>query len=394
LGPTAGVLPPAAWPDSPEDLLKARGLKRVGSTFVLASETEVQKKTGELKALSNQLAQVANNQAGVEQQGQDAKAMVRAMSQRRIELRQQMSEFDEYVRKFGSAPLAAIEQRRQAVSEYNDLADRINFLQNGQANDPKLQEELLAEVSKRRERYIQAVLDLRQLVDAATKSYAELAGDATVKDALDSVGRTSKVKLKLGPSAQFTSNVKLLERVERSVITDAVDLRKQGGVFWVNATFNGKVVKPMVFDTGASLTTIPAKLAAEIGLKPSDSDPIVRCETADGTVVEARRVTIPTLRVGRFVVNSVDCAVMPATKGDIPPLLGQSFHRHFTYKFTPESGHLVMSRVQGLEPGAPASTPSTRPARGTTKGRQRPGRSKGTAAKSAPADAPDGDRPD
>ncbi len=172
--------------------------------------------------------------------------------------------------------------------EYNGLADQINLLRSGEAADPKLQDQLLAEVSKRREHYMQAVLDLRQLVDSATKAYAELADDAAVKEAIDALGRTSKAKPKLGPSTQFASNVKRLERVERSVITDSVELHKQGGVLWVNATFNGKVVRPMVFDTGASLTTIPAKLADEIGLKPTESDPIVKCETADGTVVEAR----------------------------------------------------------------------------------------------------------
>jgi clan AA aspartic protease (TIGR02281 family) len=389
----AGVRAAPAATDSPEDLLKARGLKRVGSTYVVAAESDVQKKTTELKALSNQLAMAARRQAGAEQQGEDEKGMLRALLQRRVELNQQITAFDQEIRNFGAAPVL-VRQRNQVVTEYNGLLDQINLLRAGEGSDPKLQDQLLAEVSKRRERYIQAVLDLRQLMDAATKSYAELAADAAVKDALDALGRTSKAKPKLGPSGQFTTNVKLLERVERSVISDAVDLHKQGGVFWVNATFNGKVVKPMVSDTGAALTMLPSKLAAEIGLKPSDSDPIVRCETADGTVVEARRMTVPSLRVGRFVVNAVECAVMPAGKGDISPLLGQSFHRHFTYKFTPESGHLVMSRVEGLEPGAPAPSPSNRPARGTTKARTRAGRARGNTAKTAPADAPDANRPE
>ena len=51
------------------------------------------------------------------------------------------------------------------------------------------------------------------------------------------------------------------------------------------ASRNNKVTKPMIFDTGAALTMIPARLAEEIGLKPSQADPDIRCETADGTVV-------------------------------------------------------------------------------------------------------------
>jgi aspartyl protease family protein len=276
------------------------------------------------------------------------------------------------------------------VTAYNGLLDQIRLIQSGQGADPKLQDQLMAEFSRRREGYIQAVLDLRQLVDAVTKSYAELANDPAVKQALETLGLSSKTKPKLGPSSQFATNVKALERIEHSVMTDAVDLRKQGGVFWVDATFSGKVVKPMVFDTGASLTTIPAQLADEIGLKPSPSDPVVRCETADGTVVEARRMTIPSLRVGRFTINEVDCAVMPPGKGNIAPLLGQSFHRHFTYKFTSESGHLVLSRVEGLEPPAQAE----RPARGTVKTKSRSGRSRAAVAKTAPDVGSDGNRPD
>ncbi len=269
-----------------------------------------------------------------------------------------------------------VDRRNEAVNDYNGLADQIRLLQSGPAADPAIGDRLKSEVSRRREGFIQAVLDLRQAIEAVEKSYAGLAEDAAVKEALEALGRTSKTKPKLGPSAPFAANVKMLEQIEHSVITDAVDLRKQGGVFWVNATFNGKVTQSMVFDTGASLTTIPARLAEEIGLKPSPTDPVVRCETADGTVVEARQMTIATMRVGRFTINDVSCAVMPAGKGNIAPLLGQSFHRHFTYKFTPESGHLVMSRIEGLEPQAQP----TRPPRGTAKAKQRAAKARGKAA--------------
>ncbi len=375
--------------DAPRDLLKGRGLKRVGSTYVLASEGEVQKKITELRALRNQLILAAQRQANSELQAEDEKGMMREMLRQRVLLNEQITAFDQQIRSFGGAAPELIAQRNEVVSAYNGLGDRIRLLQSGPGADPKVQDRLLAELSRRREGYIQAVLDLRQLADAATKSYAELADDAAVKEALESLGLNSRSKPKLGPSAQFTANLKLLERIEQSVMSDAVDLRKEGGVFWVNATFNGKLTRPMVFDTGASLTMIPAGLAEEIGLKPSPADPVVRCETADGTVVEARRMTIPSMRVGRFTVNAVECAVMPAGKGKVAPLLGQSFHRHFTYKFTSESGHLVMSRVEGLETAPTAQ----RPVRGTAKSRSRAGRSRAATSKTAGNGGLDGDRP-
>jgi clan AA aspartic protease (TIGR02281 family) len=379
--------------DSPEAALKARGLKRVGSTYVLASEGDVQKKAVELKAMRNQLVTAARRQANVDMEVQDQKGMVRELLQRRVALREQINAFDQQLRNLGRPgpgnPYAneVAVRRNEVVNEFNDVTDRLGVLQTGPAGDPAAADKFRAEVSRRREGFIQAVLEMRQLVDAAAKSYAELADDAAIKAALEELGKASKAKPRLGPSAQFASNVKMLEQIEHSVISDSVDLRKQGGVFWVDATFNGKVIRPMVFDTGAGLTTIPARLAEEIGLKPSPSDPIVRCETADGTVIEARQVTIPTMRVGRFTVNDVTCAVMPAGKGNITPLLGQSFHRHFTYKFTPESGHLIMSRVEGVEPQAKPA----RPARGTAKAKQRAAKSRGKAAADGETG---GDRPD
>jgi aspartyl protease family protein len=375
--------------DSPEEVLKSRGLKRVGTTYVLAGEADVQRKVGTLKTLSNQLVQAARQQAGSEQQAATEKGMMRELLAQRVALGQQLTAFEQEMRNIGGAPPQMAARRNEMVIAYNNLGDQIRLLQDGQGADPKLQDRLLAEVSRRREAYIQAVLELRQLVDTVTKSYADVADDPAVKQAIETLAGSAKSAPRLGPSAPFAANVKLLERIERSVITDAVDLRKSGGVFWVDATFNGKVIRPMVFDTGASLTTIPAGLADELGLKPSPSDPVVRCETADGTVVEAKRMTVPSMRVGRFIVNDVDCAVMPAGKGEVAPLLGQSFHRHFTYKFTPESGHLVMSRVEGLEP---APQPA-RPARNTAKAKSRTSRSRAAAAKAVPEEGPDDIRP-
>jgi clan AA aspartic protease (TIGR02281 family) len=148
--------------------------------------------------------------------------------------------------------------------------------------------------------------------------------------------------------------VKTLEKVEATVLTEDVTLRKEGGVFWIDATFNGKVTKPMVFDTGASSVVLPAEIAEEIGLKPGPDAETVKARVADGSEVEAKRMMIPSLRVGKFTVKNVECMIMPAGKANVPPLLGQTFHRHFIYKFTPDAGRLVLAKVEEPEAPAPA----------------------------------------
>jgi clan AA aspartic protease (TIGR02281 family) len=146
------------------------------------------------------------------------------------------------------------------------------------------------------------------------------------------------------------------------VLTERVNLRKEGGIFWVDVTFNGKVTKAMAWDTGASDVVLPADLAASIGLRPGKDDPVVQCHVADGSVVEARQMTIASVRVGKFTVKDVSCVVMPAEKANVPPLLGQSFQRNFTFKFNADAAQLTLSRVETPEATKPA--PRTK---GTTK---------------------------
>jgi clan AA aspartic protease (TIGR02281 family) len=136
-------------------------------------------------------------------------------------------------------------------------------------------------------------------------------------------------------------------------------------------TFNGKLTKPLAFDTGAASVVLPAALAAAIGLKPGKDDPTVRTQVADGSIVEAKRMTIPSVRVGKFTVQDVVCLVMPAAKEDVPPLLGQTFLKNFTHQFSGETGTLVLSQVETPEAEKVAPRAKTS-ARSSNKKRQAP----------------------
>ena len=162
--------------------------------------------------------------------------------------------------------------------------------------------------------YIQAILGLRELVDSTSRRYAELAGDETVKSALATLTSKSKSPFKLGPSRGFEESVKQLAIREKSVLSRAVEMRRRGGVFEVDVTLNGEVTTPMIFDTGASFVAISAAFAAKIGLNPQPADPTVELHDASGGVTAAKLVTIPTVRVGPFTANNVDCVVLPPDK--------------------------------------------------------------------------------
>jgi clan AA aspartic protease (TIGR02281 family) len=368
-----------AQSEPPEEVLKRAGLKRSGSSYVLAGEADVQRRMSAARLVSREMNVATMQQEAFEAGAQGQKVLVQQLTEQRLWLNEQLAVIDQDLNALTASstpnfPLAMqrnqlAAQHNQLVAAINGLTDRINLLRNQEA-DPDLKRQIAAELSQKRGAYLEAILGLREAVDKTAGQYAELAKDDSVTRAISALGAKLKVKppLKLGPSSQFLANVKLLERVEKSVLTDTIELSQEGGVYHVDVTLNGKVTVPFVFDTGASLTTISAELASRIGLEPRPDDRPLKLHVADGTVIDARQKTIPSVRVGRFTVNNVVCAVMPAGKTKAPLLLGQSFHRHFTYKFTPESRQLVLTKIDSMEPqpksgGATKNSPRKKPAR-------------------------------
>jgi len=359
------------------EVLKFKNLRRSGSTYVIGSENVVQRKLAGARQQLAQFRQVAAQQQSFEFGIRDRKAFEDQLLQQRAYYNQQIIELD---RQTPSIELAQtnqavnitrnemVDQHNRLVALVNEANDRLRLLHN-QGNDSELKQKVASEVARYREAYMQTIVDIREIVDQTRKSYEDLAKDPEITAALSALNETSKVKFKLGPSREFLSNVASFEKIEKSVLTEMVEVRKADGVYWLDVTFNGKVTKPMVFDTGAGVTSLSSKLAAEIGLRPKPSDPTMKLQTADGTIVEAKQMTVGSMRVGKFTVKDVVCAVMPPEKGDVSPLLGQSFHRHFTYKFTPESGRLTLSQVEESDPAARGTT-STSSRRKTTKSKR------------------------
>jgi len=333
-----------------EAVLKGKGLRKSGSTYVLPGEAEVQKKVTEARAASRQMTGALARQQSYDRGLRENEMAIRQLTEQRIALNQQLAQVE--------TPA----QNNQLVAMVNGVTDRLNLLRSHQG-DAEVKRDVDGQAARGREAYVQAVLDLRPLVDSVTSAYAALVDDEGVKSALDALNRQAKVKSALRPSKAFLANVALLEKAEASVLSESVDLRKEGGIFWLDVTFNGKVTRPMAFDTGAADVVLPADLAAEIGLKPGKGDPVVRCRVADGSIVEARQMTVPSIRVGKFTVKDVACTVMPADKANVPPLLGQTFQRNFLLKFSPDSGKLVLSKVEDPDAPPAATTRAAPPAR-------------------------------
>jgi hypothetical protein len=107
---------------------------------------------------------------------------------------------------------------------------------------------------------------------------------------------------------------------------------------------SGTLTRKMLFDTGASLSTIDEKTLRSLGQWVSADDPTIETHTANGvvqrklTVIEA--LTLGGSRVGGGLAVSV-CD--PCAAGDVVGLLGLNVQRHFKVTIDHEAGQLVLA---------------------------------------------------
>lgn len=325
---------------SAEALLKSKGLRRQGTTYVLPGEAEFSQKLGTARATYRGFTTAVMQQESLTRNLEINRGMIQQLTQQRIFLNQRLSQ------------VTTAQENNRLIGMINELTDRINLLNNA-SDDTGTSKEIRAQVSNRREAYIQALLDLRALTDSTAKTYDELGDDAEVTDALAALNGPSKSKVTLGPSRTYLANVRLLEKAEGGILTDTIQLRSDNGVFWVDVTLNGKTTIPMVFDTGAGIVSLGAADAAKAGLVPSSSDRTITLQVADGSSHEGKLMTLASVRVGKFTVQNVECAVSSKEKSDVPPLLGGPFLKHFTFKMNQAAGTVTFSKIETPEAATP-----------------------------------------
>jgi hypothetical protein len=212
--------------DSPVDgTLKSHGLKRAGDLYVLVTESDVKNKVQEIRRLSKQLSYALMQQQGTlsAKDYQDTiKGLGDQINQHRSEINTVTQQMNALPRFRGRLANNYTTEQYQELQVYrNQLQAEINqgtlFLNQLRSRpfDSKAKEKVDADVQDRRESYHQALSDLHQLVDATRKKYADVSKNDDVQKALETVNTGAKTKLKLGPSREFTTDVKLLEKLER-----------------------------------------------------------------------------------------------------------------------------------------------------------------------------------
>jgi hypothetical protein len=201
-------------------------LKIAGTLAVVADEAKIKSDLAETRRLSKQLSYSLTQQRGTLSPAEMQKTVKNVndqMNQLRSEMNaanQQMNAIPKYRGRFVSNDASIlygqlVAYRNQLQMEINQDSYFLNQLKS-QPADPKAKEKIDAEVKEKREAYQQALIEVRELVDKATEKYDELEKSSDVKKTLNAIGKRLRERPKLGPSHEFQTNVKLLEKLEKA----------------------------------------------------------------------------------------------------------------------------------------------------------------------------------
>ncbi len=336
----------SAIPLSADELADARtaldalGVKASTTGVVLAKEAELTKELNKGAGLKRNVFQAEKELKGAEGQ---LEAFERGLTQLRLQHVQL------------SAQLANI--NRNDITLNNRLVASIKVIE-GQFELSRERKYGLetqvktsrAKLNEAREEYIELALGSRRLADEIEAAYASKAVDIDVKAALARFNLATGKQFALSATPGFQANVRRLKQLEDTVLSESIDLQDDGGkTMNVNVMVNGRYQQEMVLDSGASLISLPLEVALKFGLKPSEKDPRITLQLADGREIDGRLMKLASVRIGKFQVDNVECAVLSESAVAAQPLLGMSFLEHFKFEIDSSAKKLTMVKVSGTD---------------------------------------------
>ncbi len=320
--------------------LEAAGFRVSGANIITQQESEISSALRNITKLRKELLNATRELAGVQGQVDELKAQIARLTQQQVGFSTQLA----------NVPEGNVELNNKLVGALQALQGQQQLLN---AQLPKADEAIATargNWNKAREAYLQTVLTIRESIDAATELYEKGAVDASLVAAAKELSLATGKEFKIEPSRVLASASKRLEAYEDEVLSEAIPLRRQGNTLYASVVINGKYDKEMVVDSGASLLMLTGPVAKELGVAPTEKDPIIQLVMADGRQISGQLVTLDEVRVGQFTVEKVEAAVLGPDAINAEPLLGMSFLGNFKFELDAKAGTLTMVDIEGANP--------------------------------------------
>ncbi|MBI1247610.1 TIGR02281 family clan AA aspartic protease [bacterium] len=329
--------PDSAMEDEAKKVLSEKGLRALSTGLVLEDETKLSQGVRDSTNLKRALVTEDRELATIKKQEEMTRARITGLTQANVQFNAQLTQLGP----------TDITLNNRLVGAINANVGQLRLLDQQLIEIEKRVKTARAEASKAREEYIEHILNLRKLADSISNRYAELAADPEVTATVAKLNSASEKPYELGASTGFNSSLVRLKTMEDSILSEEIPLRDAGGdALMVSVVINGEHNVEMQVDSGASLISLPRSVAAKCGIEVNAEDPEVILELADGSQIRANIKTIPLVRVGKFTVKDVECAVLGPTAINAQPLLGMSFLGQFKFELDSQQGVLNMVKIE------------------------------------------------
>lgn len=243
-------------------------------------------------------------------------------------------------------PAGDVENHNRLVGMINALNGKIELFTSQRNKAEEEGRKLRAALNEAREAYIQFALDMRKQADAIAADYASKANDQDIKDVVAAKSAADGRNYSFGASAAFQATVRKLAAMEDAVLSETIELQRDGKVLHASVCVNEGKPRSMVVDSGSSMMLVPLRFAEEFDVVPTEYDQKVTCVLANGSQVPGTAKKLRSVRVGKFTVENVECIVLGAEATEAELLLGMSFLGKFEFKLDPDAGTLQMSRIE------------------------------------------------
>ncbi|QEH34836.1 hypothetical protein OJF2_33810 [Aquisphaera giovannonii] len=227
-----------APPAAKVDVLEGKGLRLVGTTYVLDDEEAVKKKAADLRRLNRELTALRYKQAATETPEAHQAYLQNLndqLGQLKGEVQMARHQANQIPRFRGRAYGYYSQAQHAEINAYiNQLNQEINgttqALNQAKSHppDPKLKKKVDSDLLASQTEHDQALEELSRLVHATKDRYAELAKDKAVTKAIKAAEAKVKPSPRLGPSHEFQEIAKQLDKLEKDHARGAARGRSRG----------------------------------------------------------------------------------------------------------------------------------------------------------------------
>ncbi len=331
---------------SPQDVLKTKGLTKFGPLYLLDDDLKLTDSLKNIRKSESQVEAYAAKRKTIEDDIDYAYGKI-------LRLRKEIESID--------AQMAKVKQSN--VEQYNQLVGQVNSRNTAIEQSASYMARRYGDLEKLLPPTVDpigATFELADRMDNAQKQYDKLAADSEVTAALADLNAANpKMKVRLGPSEQFKSELARLRKQRNTLNATMVKCEIAGGVLRAHTTLNGSTPVTMVVDSGAAYVSITEAVAKQLKLEPKPNDPEVTLVAANGKETKARVAVLDSLRVGPFVAKNVVCAILPESLGDVDCLLGGTFLQNFISRIDIAAGVLHLSPISGQSSNVAVDAVST-----------------------------------